>query len=69
MDSNFQGTEPSRENDEEETAPKRSFAASEVAANELGLLVIDEARADDSPDDFEKMVTEEDAIEDDYVFA
>ena len=38
-------------------------------ADELGSLVIDEARAEDSPDDFEKMVAEEDAVEEDYVFA
>ena len=72
MDSNSQGIEPSRENDEEETAPKQSFAASEDVASELGSLVIDESRvsapSEDSPDDYEKLVEEEDAVEEDYVF-
>ena len=69
LDSNSQGIEPSRENDEEETVQKQSFSASEVVADKLGSLVIDEARAEDLPDDFEKMVAEEDAVEEDYVFA
>ena len=74
IDFNLQGIEPSREGgDEEETSPKRSFTASEDVANEFVSLVIDESRvsepSEDSPDDFEKLVAEEDAAKEDYVFA
>ena len=74
IDINLQGIEPSREGEnEEETSPRRFLAASEDVADKLGSLFIGEVRvsepSEDSPDDFEKLVAEEDAAEDDYVFA